>query len=202
MAPCKPAKTVKIRVPRQNAQRLGPSLTSQENASEWNSLLLSARAQRGPFWDIGTQQFLVEKESELYYDSTALLEAARSLTSGGTQNANSEATSSTSQQHQHQLQQQQQQQQQHQIQMQQQQQRHTYTNQQYAYAGNTGTPTMRHTTPARNMPYPGTPGSGQFYGDSVTPARLGMIEGVNPSPEVYGRRITRGMSDGYQGYGH
>ena len=109
MARSKPAKTLKITVPRHNAQRIGPSLTaeihanarqegvliqlpppiqeqpssagpsavcsshcfvtfdsfysyanSQENASEWNSLLISARAQRGPFWDIGTQQLVVQ----------------------------------------------------------------------------------------------------------------------------------------------
>lgn len=28
----------------------------QENASEWNSMLMSARADRGPQWDVGTQQ--------------------------------------------------------------------------------------------------------------------------------------------------
>lgn len=66
----------------------------KESASEWNSLLLTARAERGPQWDIGTQQyvsgseccsitwvtdflhccrFLVEEYSELYYDPSALL---------------------------------------------------------------------------------------------------------------------------------
>ncbi|KAI5119437.1 hypothetical protein M0805_008376 [Coniferiporia weirii] len=231
MAPCKPAKAVKVRVPRQNSQRIGPSLTnhirtvgrrdgivvqlpppvqeqpgavgaSSENASEWNSLLLSARAQRGPFWDMGTQQFLVEKESALYYDPTPLVEAVRSLTEGqreGVQNPNVASTSSAShQQQQQQLQQQQQQQQQIQ------QQRAAYANQQYGYASGAGTPTMRHATPARNMAaYPNTPGSGppgQFYGDTMTPTR--PMDGVGASPEVYGRRITRGMSDGYQGYGN
>ena len=34
-----------------------PLLTSvKESASEWNSLLMTARAERGPQWDIGTQQ--------------------------------------------------------------------------------------------------------------------------------------------------
>lgn len=28
----------------------------QDSASEWNSLLMTARAERGPQWDIGTQQ--------------------------------------------------------------------------------------------------------------------------------------------------
>lgn len=28
----------------------------QESASEWNSLLMTARAERGPQWDVGTQQ--------------------------------------------------------------------------------------------------------------------------------------------------
>ncbi|QRV75622.1 hypothetical protein RhiJN_03637 [Ceratobasidium sp. AG-Ba] len=41
-------------------------------ASEWNSLLLSARASRGPQWDVGIQQYLVDKESDLYYDPTPL----------------------------------------------------------------------------------------------------------------------------------
>ncbi|KAH8118071.1 hypothetical protein DFH11DRAFT_875276 [Phellopilus nigrolimitatus] len=223
MAPCKPAKAIKIRVPRQNAQRLGPSLTaeiravsrqdgivvqlsppvqeqpssagpSSENASEWNSLLLSARAQRGPFWDVGTQQFLVEKESELYYDPTPLLQVSRSLTNGGQREGGVQIPAS-----------QQQQQQQHQQQQQQQQQRNAFANQQYGYANSAGTPMMGHATPARNMAFPGTPGgvpSGQFYGDSMTPTRPGMMDGVNASPEVYGRRITRGMSDGYQGYGN
>ncbi|CAE6474560.1 unnamed protein product [Rhizoctonia solani] len=41
-------------------------------ASEWNSLLISARAARGPQWDVGLQQYLVDKESSLYYDPTPL----------------------------------------------------------------------------------------------------------------------------------
>ena len=106
MAICKPAKAIKVRVSRQNSQRIGPSLTQhirsvtrregvhvqlpppvaeapgnasastvrtvffmtkgcfmttlspQENASEWNSLLVTARAGRGPYWDVSTQQFV------------------------------------------------------------------------------------------------------------------------------------------------
>jgi len=49
------------------------ALRNQESASEWNSLLLTARAQRGPQWDVATQQFLVDRESHLYYDHTPLI---------------------------------------------------------------------------------------------------------------------------------
>ncbi|CCM01407.1 uncharacterized protein FIBRA_03458 [Fibroporia radiculosa] len=99
----KPVRNIKVKVPRHNSQRLGPAVTAQveafaradrvrvdirqtaydsssalaqaiESASEWNSLLLTARADRGPQWDIGTQQFLVEEYSDLYYDPTPLLE--------------------------------------------------------------------------------------------------------------------------------
>ncbi|CAE7075259.1 unnamed protein product [Rhizoctonia solani] len=41
-------------------------------ASEWNSLLISARAGRGPQWDVGLQQYLVDKDSNLYFDPTPL----------------------------------------------------------------------------------------------------------------------------------
>lgn len=65
-------------------------------------------------------------------------------------------------------------------------------------------PLSNPSTPARQMPYnPGTPmntGGGQYFGDNMTPARAappGMMDGVVPSPDMYGRRITRGMSDGY-----
>jgi len=43
-----------------------------ERASEWNSLLIAARADRGPQWDVGTQQFMVPRESPLYYDPSPL----------------------------------------------------------------------------------------------------------------------------------
>ncbi|PCH42426.1 hypothetical protein WOLCODRAFT_73029 [Wolfiporia cocos MD-104 SS10] len=98
----RPVKNIKVKVPRHNSQRLGPAVTAQvetfaredrirvdvrqtaydpssalaqaiESASDWNSLLLNARAERGPQWDIGTQQFLVEEYSDLYYDPTPLL---------------------------------------------------------------------------------------------------------------------------------
>lgn len=94
---------VKVHVPRHNSQRIGPrtvahvetiakkqkkrvdvkqtayestSIMAQaiESASEWNSLLMTARAERGPQWDIGTQQFLVDEYSELYYDPSPLRE--------------------------------------------------------------------------------------------------------------------------------
>ncbi|KIK90949.1 hypothetical protein PAXRUDRAFT_656073 [Paxillus rubicundulus Ve08.2h10] len=48
-----------------------------ESASEWNSLLITARAERGPQWDVGTQQFQVDHGSDLYYDPTPLLEALK-----------------------------------------------------------------------------------------------------------------------------
>ncbi|OBZ72088.1 hypothetical protein A0H81_07923 [Grifola frondosa] len=119
-------RNLKVHVPRHNSQRIGPAVTAHveslarsqrmrvdvrqtafdpssalaqaiDSASEWNSLLMTARAERGPQWDIGTQQyvsadsfdlilrtstlpptreiasrFLVDEFSELYYDPTPL----------------------------------------------------------------------------------------------------------------------------------
>ncbi|KAI0027146.1 hypothetical protein K488DRAFT_91237 [Vararia minispora EC-137] len=101
MAPIRPVRNIKVHVSRHNSQRIGPALTAQvellakqqsirtdirqptnepsstiaqaiESASDWNSMLLTARADRGPQWDVGTQQFLVEKETDLYYDPTPI----------------------------------------------------------------------------------------------------------------------------------
>ena len=94
---------IKIKVPRHNAPKVSPKVVSQiqaesstkysndaldyaqsrelvlaiENASEWNSLLLTARAERGPQWDLGTQLYHVDAGSDLYYDATPLLSAVR-----------------------------------------------------------------------------------------------------------------------------
>ncbi|PIL35592.1 hypothetical protein GSI_02320 [Ganoderma sinense ZZ0214-1] len=97
----KSQRNLKVNVPRHNSQRIGPLLTASveavaredgtrvdvsqtaleptsalaqaiESASEWNSLLMTARADRGPQWDVGTQLFQVDEGSELYYDPTPL----------------------------------------------------------------------------------------------------------------------------------
>ncbi|KAK0204925.1 hypothetical protein DFS33DRAFT_1487094 [Desarmillaria ectypa] len=105
MAPGRPVSTISVTVPRHNAPRIGRKLAAEiqaqartqgiktdtyqvhpdpsalnqaiENASEWNSLLIIARAERGPQWDIGTQQFHVDQYSDLYYDNTVLREITK-----------------------------------------------------------------------------------------------------------------------------
>ncbi|KAI0755770.1 pyridoxal phosphate-dependent transferase [Fomes fomentarius] len=96
-------RNLKVNVPRHDSQRIGPLLTASleiiahqqrvrvdirqtaleptsalaqaiESASEWNSLLMTARAEQGPQWDVGTQQFQVDGFSDLYYDPTPLRE--------------------------------------------------------------------------------------------------------------------------------
>jgi len=105
MSPSKPTRDLVVRVPRQGAKRPSSSLvsalrqqaslqrirlqghnrghdptTSQgagaDNASEWNSLLIHARAERGPQWDVATQMFHVDRGSDLYFDSTPLTTGA------------------------------------------------------------------------------------------------------------------------------
>ena len=45
-------------------------------------MLLAARAQRGPQWDIGTQLFLVDQGSDAYYDPSLLVEKPDSPADG------------------------------------------------------------------------------------------------------------------------
>ncbi|KAL1728601.1 hypothetical protein EV714DRAFT_184771, partial [Schizophyllum commune] len=103
MAPGRPVRDIVVKVPRHNADILRKDLAAKvhaaakdedmnvqleqtpseevaravESASEWNSLLMTARAERGPQWDIGTQQFHVDVYSDLYYDPTSLLASTR-----------------------------------------------------------------------------------------------------------------------------
>ncbi|KAL1755390.1 hypothetical protein FB107DRAFT_290974 [Schizophyllum commune] len=103
MAPGRPVRDIVVKVPRHNADILRKDLAAKvhaaakdedmnvqleqtpseevaravESASEWNSLLMTARAERGPQWDIGTQRFHVDAYSDLYYDPTSLLASTR-----------------------------------------------------------------------------------------------------------------------------
>ncbi|KAF8514534.1 hypothetical protein BU17DRAFT_68310 [Hysterangium stoloniferum] len=49
-----------------------PLGTASDNASEWNSLLVGARAERGPQWDVSTQRFMVDCGSRLFFDPSPL----------------------------------------------------------------------------------------------------------------------------------
>ncbi|KAH7884739.1 hypothetical protein F5I97DRAFT_1938107 [Phlebopus sp. FC_14] len=73
----KAGKAKRIRYQHNSDPPSGALAQAIESASEWNSLLMTARAERGPQWDVGTQQFQVDHGSDLYYDPTPLLEALR-----------------------------------------------------------------------------------------------------------------------------
>ncbi|KAI0303746.1 hypothetical protein B0F90DRAFT_1708679 [Multifurca ochricompacta] len=122
MSPSKKrAKNIKVHVPRHNSQRIGPALTAQiealakekrirtdvrqptneissaialaiESASEWNSMLLTARAERGPQWDVAHN---IDEGSHLYCDPSPLLEYQKE-DKHGTSNVASENLPSTS----------------------------------------------------------------------------------------------------------
>ncbi|KAG8931032.1 hypothetical protein FRC02_003306 [Tulasnella sp. 418] len=70
------------------------------NASEWNSMLLTARAMRGPQWDVATQQFQVDKESHLYYDPSPLTGGGDSQNQSGEGHTPGSHMSPTSSHHQ------------------------------------------------------------------------------------------------------
>jgi len=53
-----------------------------DSASEWNSLVISARAERGPQWDVSTQRFMVDHGSDLYFDPTRLQPVEEPATDG------------------------------------------------------------------------------------------------------------------------
>ncbi|KAF8135057.1 hypothetical protein EV363DRAFT_1257019 [Boletus edulis] len=72
-----PKQRPRVRHQHNNDPPTGALAQSIEAASEWNSLLIGARAHRGPQWDMGTQQFQVDYGSTLYYDPTPLLEVLK-----------------------------------------------------------------------------------------------------------------------------
>ncbi|EJU05003.1 hypothetical protein DACRYDRAFT_14104 [Dacryopinax primogenitus] len=54
------------------ARSYASATAAAEAASEWNSLLIQARAERGPQWDVLGQRYLVDVSSDLYFDPAAL----------------------------------------------------------------------------------------------------------------------------------